>query len=490
VKLRIKDKKFVWSSVSPTYFEDLVNVGISGENSIRILRKDEVPREVLEDERGKKNILVKANLLEKAEIDHIDFDEKRAFRNKNQLLAVKHLKYTAYIEGSTKKLSIEVGSESLIDGIKGCEEIEEGSVIEEEINTNVLLRREIDPNIKKPTKKEGTECLGEGTNGLVREELKRMLSKLKNYQEKEKKEERKAILKAAMFVTDRVQEMFGKGKEIQGIKSTCVPLGNGEYKHEVYQIYDEDGSTVSTGGLRPIAEEEELINILKKSLLPKVLKRAEKLARLLKSEEGAKVCFTSEGQKVNVIFDDLEELSRPSKEEIMLRYVSREVVKGFLRHDYDDKIREKSGKISTDEEVKEIDKLALELSGSIVSSIVHPWKKFIPIESRLGEIMKAIYIEVFNTLTGSAYEKEIRKYWTLGWVKRGEPMIYGKELLKNALGTLIEVKMIKEISAWIPPGEGDEPKAMWNFKIDNVSTEPTFFLETGIDGVVAEIRKD
>jgi hypothetical protein len=494
VKLRIKDKKFVWSSVSPTYFEDLVNVGISGENSIRILRKDKVPREVLEDEKGKKNILVKVNLVEKIEIGHIDFDEKKALRNKDQLLAIKSVNYTAYIESSTKKLSIEVGSGSLIgsliDGIEGCEEIKEGSVIKEVINTEVLLRREIDPKIKKSTEKEGTECLGEGTDDLVREELKRIISKLKNYQEKEQKEERKAILKATTFVAERVQEILGKGKEIQGIKSRCIPSGNGRYVYLVHQTYNGDGNTVSTGGLRPIAEEEELINTLKKSLLPKVLKQAEKLASLLKSEKGAKACFTSEGEKVNIVFDDLEEMSKPSKGEIVLRDVSRNVVKGFLRYDYDDKIREKSGKISTDEEVKEIDKLALELSGSIVSSIVHPWKKFIPIESRLGEIMKAIYIEVFNTLTGSAYEKEIRKYGTLGWVKRGEPMIYGKELLKNTLGTLIEAKMIEEISAWIPPGEGDEPKAMWSFKIDNISTKPTFFLETGIDGVVAEIRKD
>jgi len=31
---------------------------------------------------------------------------------------------------------------------------------------------------------------------------------------------------------------------------------------------------------------------------------------------------------------------------------------------------------------------------------------------------------------------------------------------------------------------------MWSFKIDNISTRPTFFLETGIDSVVAEIKKD
>jgi len=490
VKLRIKDKKFVWSSVSPKYFEDLVDVEISGKNSIRILRKDEVPREVLENEKGKKNILVKVNLIEGIEIDHIDFDEKRALRNKDQLLVIKNMKYTAYIEGSTKKLSIEVGSGSLIDGIKGCEEIEEGSVIKEKINSEVFLKREIDPKIKKTTEKEGTECLGEGTDGLVREELKRILSRLKNLQEKEQKEERKAILKAATFVAERVQEILRKGKEIQGIKSKCIPFGSGKYVYEVYQKYNGDDNTVPAGGLRPIAEEEELINTLKKSLLPEALKRAEKLANLLKSEEGAKACFTSEGQKVNIVFDDLEELSKPSKEEIILRDVSRNVVEGFLRHDYDDKIREKSGKILTDKEVKETDKLALELSGSIVSSIVHPWKKFVPIESRLGKIMETIYIEVFKVLTGSAYKQERRKYETLGWIKSGEPIIYGKELLKNTMGTLIEVKMIEEISAWIPPGEGDRPELMWSFKIDNISTKPTFFLETGIDSVVAEIKKD
>ncbi len=493
VKLGIKDRKFVWSSVSPKYFEDLVKIEISGENSIRMLKKDEVPREALKSEKGKKNILVKVNLVEEIEIVNIGFDEKRALRNKDQLLAIEKMKYIAHIEGSTKKLSIEVGSGSLIDGIKGCEEIEEGRVIKEVINTEVLLRREIDPNIKKSTEKEGTGCLGEGTDDLVREELKRIISKLENYQEKEQKEERKAIFKAATFVAERVQEILRKGKEIKGIKSRCIPSGNGKYTYLVHQTYNGDGSTVSTRELKPIAEEGELINTLntlKKPLLPKVLKQAEKLASLLKSERGAKVCFTSEGEKVNIAFDDLEEMSKPSKEEIILRDVSRNLIKGFLRYDYDDKIREKSGKISTDEEVKDIERLALELSGSIVSSIVHPWKKFVPIESRLGEMIKAIYIEIFKTLTGSAYEQERRKYGTLGWVKSGEPMIYGKELLKNTLGILIEVKMIEEISAWIPPGEGDEPKVMWNFKIDNISTRPTFFLETGIDGVVAEIKKD
>jgi len=490
VKLRIKDKKFLWSSVSPTYFEDLVNVEISGENSIRILRKDEVPREVLEGEKGKKNILVKVNLVEETEIGHIDFDEKRAFRNKDQPLAIKNMGYTSYIKGSTKKLSIEVGSGSLIDGIKGCEEIEEGSVINEEINSEVFLKREIDPKIKKSTEKEGTECLGDGTDSLVREELKRMLSKLKNHQEKEQKEERKAILKAATFVANKVQEILGKGKEIRGIKSKCVPSGSGKYVYKVYQKYNGDGNTVSTGRLRPIAEEEELINTIKKSLLPEVLKRAERLASLLKSEKGAKACFTSESEKAIIVFEDLEEFSKPSKEEMVLRDVSRNVVKGFLRYDYDDKIREKRGKTSTDEEVKEIDRLALELSGSIISSIVHPWKKFVPIESRLDGIMETIYIEVFKVLTGGAYKRERTKYGTLGWVKSGEPMIYGKEILKNTLGILIEVNMIEKISVWIPPGEGDRPELMWSFNIDDIFTKPTFFLETGIEGVVAEIKKD
>jgi len=492
VKMGIRDRNFVFSSVGPKYFgdEDLVNVGILGSNSIRILRKDEVPREVLEGEKGKKNILVRVNLEEKTEIDHIDFNEKKAFRNKDQLLAIKDLNYAAYIKGSTKKLSVEVGSKSLIDGIRGCEEIEEGSVVKEKIETNVFLRREIDPKIKKSIEKQGKECLGEGTDGLIREELERIISKLKNYQERERKEEKKAILKAATFVASRAQEMLGKGKEIQGINSKCIPIGNGKYEYQIYWIHNRNGNAGSEGELRPIAEEEELINTLKKSLLPKALKRAEKLVSLLKSEKGTKACFAYEGEKANIVFEDLEEMSKLSEEEIILRDVSRSVVRGFLGYDYDDKIKEKTGKILTDEEIKETDKLAIELSGSIVSSIVHPWKKFVPIESRLGKIMETIYIEVFKTLTGGAYEQERRKYGTLGWVKKGEPIINGKELLKNALGALIEVEMIEEISAWIPPGEGDEPRVIWDFKIDRIATRPTFFLETGTDGVVAEIKKD
>jgi hypothetical protein len=495
VKLNIKDRKFVWSPVSPIYFEGLVNVGSSGENSIRILSKDKVPEELLESEKEKKkNILVKAKFVKGTEIAHIDFDEKRAFKNKDQLLAIKNMKYTAYIEGSTKKLSIEVGSGSLIDGIRGYEEVEEGNVIKEEISTKVLLRREIDPKIKKSTEKEGTECLGEGTDGPVREELKQILSKLKNYEEKEQKEERKAILKAATFVANRAQEVFGKGKEIQGIKSRCVPLGNGKYTYEVYTSHkeNENGGVESEEGYRTIAWEKELLDIFSKSLLPKALKRAEKIASLLKSEKGVRICFSQEREKVIISFDDLEKMSKASKEELTLSEVSRNVIRDFLRHDYSGEIREKNGKVSVDEEIKEVDKLSLELSGTIVSSIVHPWKKFVPIDSRLNETMEAIYMEVFKTLTGGSYEHGYGKYRMLKWEKSGETMVNGKALLQAALGALIEVRMIEEIFVEIPiEEEGNErPKLAWGFSIDNISTRPTFFLETGIEGMVAEMRRE
>jgi hypothetical protein len=66
----------------------------------------------------------------------------------------------------------------------------------------------------------------------------------------------------------------------------------------------------------------------------------------------------------------------------------------------------------------------------------------------------------------------------------------GLYVVENGKKEKIEIKMIEKMSVWIPKGEGDRPELMWDFEIDNISTKPTFFLETGIEGTVAEMRRE
>jgi hypothetical protein len=162
--------------------------------------------------------------------------------------------------------------------------------------------------------------------------------------------------RTATLTAERVSEVFDKGRVL---KSKCYPIGgsNSSYRYEAHPTkYSKDSGEqeiVYAEGHKPIAEEEELLSTLKEYLLPKILRRAEKTANLLKSEKGTKICFSYGKEKVLISMDELEKISKNSREKIILRETSRNLVREFLKYGYSGEIKEESGKSSLNEEIKE-----------------------------------------------------------------------------------------------------------------------------------------
>jgi hypothetical protein len=481
VKLKVEDKKFIWSPIKPSYLAD-VNIRVLGENSIRILSMEKVPK-ILSERKGKsKSVMVKANLMEEVEISYSP--EQWYTMKRGERISVKEVEYTALLKGFTRTISIEESS-GLVENIK---ENEEGRTKSEKISVRVLLKSDLNPRIEGGREREGDECLGRGLDKLIGEEMRKIASEIRSYEESENNKEKKGALKTARLTAERISEVFNEGRIL---KSKCYTIGGNKssYRYEAYPTkYSEEQETVSAEGHKPIAEEEELLDTLKEYLPPKILKRAEKTASFLKSEKGAKVCFNDGKEKVIVSIDELEEMSKMSKEKLILREISRNLVREFLKYNYSGEIKEESGKPLVNKELKEIDEMALELSGSIVSSIIYPWKNFVPIDSKIREIMENIYTEVFKSMTGSSYTNA-RGGQEMYWVKDGEPMINGKSLLQAAIGVLIEIDVAERIVIRML-GEGQKPAIGWSMYIKkNPVTKPVFFLEIGTKGVVAEVGR-
>ena len=482
VKLKVKDKKFIWSPIKPSYFID-VNIKILGENSIRILSMEKVPK-ILSERRGEsKSLIVKANFVEEVEISYSP--EQRDTMKKGERISVKEVEYTALLKGFTRTLSIEESS-GLVENLK---ETEEGRTKNETISVRVLLRSDLNPRMEGSRDKEGGECLGRGLDKLIGEEMRKIASEIRSYKEREDNNEKKGALKTATLTAERISEVFNEGRVI---KSKCYPIGGSKssYRYEVYPTkHSGEQEAVSAEGHKPIAEEEELLETLREYLLPKTLKKSEKTANFLKSEKGAKICFNNGKEKIIISIEELEEMSKMSREKLILREMSNNLVREFLKYNYSGsgEIKEESGKPLVNEEIKEIDEKALELSGSIVSSIIYPWKNFVPVDSELNRIMENIYTEVFKSMTGDSYTNA-REGQEMYWVKGGELMINGKRLLQAAIGVLIEVDVKERISIRML-GEDQKPATGWSMYISNLVTKPVFFLETGIKGMVAEVGR-
>ncbi len=471
VKLSIKDKEFACLSVKPAYSGDNLNIKVSAENLIRIVREDEVPEKILLENRKRKNktVLVKASFIEKVEI------------SPNSPVSLEEVEYQSVLKGFTRAISIGENPEMVED----LKEIEEGRTTSEMINTKLLLKGYIKPRMRSERNLEGGECLGKGAEELIVKEMRMIAQEIEKYEKKEKDNERKGILKTAKFVAERISEVFEKGKVI---KSKCYKIGldKSSYRYEAYLAYPKEGEIISARGHRPIAEEKELLDIIRKYLLPKILKKAEKTTNLLRSKNGLEICFSSGKEKVVISVDELKKVSEISKK-LMLRNISRDAVREFLKHDYFGEIVGEEGESLVNEELKEIDRLALGLSGTIVSSIIYPWKNLVPIGSSINRIMEDIYKEVFKAMTGGSYIYE-REGQRVHWVKIAEPIVNGEALLRNTIGALIEVDIIERISLRLSGSE--KPVTSWYTMVNKVNdlAKPKFFLETGVEGLVAEIK--
>jgi hypothetical protein len=477
VKLVIKDKEFSWLSVKPIYIEGEVEMKTSDENTVRILSKDEVPEGVLTEdkERKSKTVLVKASFLKKIEI------------SPHTPISVQEIEYNAILKGFTRAISIGESPE-MVEELK---EIEEGRTTSEVIRTILFLKGKLNPRIRTSRDLEEGECLGKEVDEQIAREMRMIAAEIEKYEEKEKDNERKGALKAAKFVAERISEVFEKGKIV---KSRChkIRSDKSSYQYEAYPTYSKEGEIISAEGHRPIVEEKEFSDIIREYLSPE-MKEAEKAARILKSEKGLKVCFSSGEEKVIIRIDDLEEISKNGKEKIILRNASRNVVREFLKNNYSGKIVKEDGESLVNEEIKETDELALKLSGIIVSSVIYPWKNLVPIGSSINnKVMEHIYKGVFKTITGGSY---INRDYTnregqrkVAWLKTTEPMINGKALLQNAIGALIEVDIIEKISLKQTGNEEPVISLYTEAKDKYLQAKPIFFLETGIMDMVAEVK--
>ena len=395
VKLKIEDKKFLWLSTEPVYFGNKVNIKTSAENSIRIVSKDAVseimPSE--EEERKNKKVLVKANFVEEVEISpYIP-------------ISVKEVGYRAIRKGFTRAIYIGENPETVED----LKEIEDGKTMSEIVSIRVFLKRYINPRIKTERNLEGGECLGKDVDELIAKEMKTIASDIEKFEKEENDNKRKGILKTGKLLANRISRMI---EEKKAVKSKCYHVGIARkpfYQYEIYPTYQERGEAVSARGHKPIVEEKEFLEILRKHLTPKILRRAEKDTNFLKPEDGLGLCFIHGEEKVIISVDDLEEISRSGKEKLILKNISRRAVKEFLEHQYSGKIMEENGKQLVNEEIKETDNLALGLSGSVVSSIIYPWKNFVPIDTNINEIMEEIYTKIIQNYDRRIFLKQKRR---------------------------------------------------------------------------------
>ena len=468
VKLRIEDKKFVWLSIKPHYFGKELNIRISDENSIRIVSKDEITEITPPEEEKGKKVLLRANFVEEVEIyPYIP-------------ISVEEVKYRATRKGFTRAISI--GEDAEIEDLK---EIEDGKTTSEIVSIRVFLKGYLNPRIKKERNLEGGECLGKNADELITKEMKTIASEIEKFGEKENDNKRKGILKTGKLIAEKVSEIL---EEKKAVKSKCYQVDRGRkppYQYDIYPTYPEKGEAISARGHKPIVEEKEFLEILREHLTPKILRKSEKSTSFLKPEGGLELCFSRGKEKIIIRVDDLEEISKESKENLIRRNISRKAVKEFLEHYYSGKIMEEDGKMLVNEELKETDNLALGLSGSIVSSIIYPWKNFVLIDTDINEIMKEIYTEVFKTMTGGSFinrEGGVK----MDWVKIVEPMINGKALLQASKGVLIEVEVTEKITIHLVT---PEPMLSLYVKVNELVTKSKFFLETGIRDLVAEIMK-
>jgi hypothetical protein len=469
VKLSIEDRKFLWLSSKPFYSGNEVNIRISYENSIRMVNRDKIPGiEILgEGKRENKAVIVKANLVEEVEISpHLP-------------ISVEEVEYRAIRKGFSREIYIGENPE-IVEGLK---EIEDGKTTSELASIKVLLKGYLNPRIRAERSSEGSGCLGRYADELIVEEMGIIASEIEKHEKDKGGNERKGILKAAKLVTERISEILEKKK---AVKSKCYHVGVAReplYQYDVYSTYPEKEEVISAKGHKPVVEEGEFLEILRRHLTTKILRNAEKAASFLKQEKELELCFSHGKEKVSVIMDSLKEISK-TREKLILRNISRSALGEFLSYEYSGKIVEEDGNPLESKEIKEVDKLALGLSGSIVSSIIYPWRNFVTIFSNINEITEEIYTTVFKTVTGGSFINR-REGERMDWVKIVEPMINGKALLQAATGILIEVEIRERIILRLVK---PEPLLSLYTEANKLATELTFFLDTGIKNMVAEIK--
>jgi hypothetical protein len=423
VKLKIEDKVVEWNTLNMKYeYRSIEAEPSRGQFHMKVLSPENAPVRITKDRR-KKNIILKSELEEIVKVD-----TRPEYRNK--LGNLNEITYTAKVESFVKYLDIDTENfPELV--VEGYGDVGSKKTIEESINFEVFLGEDIDPRIKGGDLRRGPKCLGESSETLINKETRELIKTLLHLGKREIDQEKKDILKLAVFVVTKALEIFNKE---EGVDRECGSP-NISYRSYYYKLYPK-----GVKGYIPLIERETMSSILNKNPLSSVLiKRIENIVNFLGSEGGGRVCFSSGGERVEINFEELDRKLNREGELFYLNLLSTNFAK--MLSDYIGQLRKVGGKeprLEEGEDLKDIDEFSISLSGSLLSSI----KKFPSTDKQISSVLERIYFYVFQALTFSS----LRYDNSSGiWMRKSEkPVLNIKELARFASGVFINLGRIVE----------------------------------------------
>jgi hypothetical protein len=283
---------------------------------------------------------------------------------------------------------------------------------------------------------------------------------------------------------ERISEILNNGENLESESY----LGGPDYCS--YRLYP-----IATKGYVPIieTEKEDLAWSRVGFQAPDIVKEVEKVVEMIDSEMLSRLCFSIEKERKYI--GVMEIGGKSEKEVIYTKSLTDKLAKAFSRYLVQEMInidgkskprKTKNQKILRiedllEKEVGEVNKLALLLSGVVVSSM----KKFPKDMESTMRIMKSIYKRVLLALTMGAYTYEKGKI-----KKRGNMAINWKELTKSILGVALDLPIKEEIITEIP-GEKEREIRRIEKKIEvggSYDEGMILYVDSGIKGKVILIE--
>jgi len=443
VKLKIEDKVVEWNTLNMKYeYRSIEAEPSRGQFHMKVLSPEDAPVRITKD-RGKKNIIVKSELEEIVKVEtRPEYRDKLG--NLNEII------YKAKVESFVKYLDINTDNfPELVVG--GYGEVGSGRTIEESVNFEVFLGEDIDPGIKGGESRKDPECLGKSSETLINKETRDLIKFLLDLEKREIDQEKKDVLKLAVFVVTGALEILLNKEE--GVDRECG-RSDVSYRSYYYKLYPK-----GVNGYMPLIERETITRILNKNPLSSgLIKRTENIVNFLGSEGGSRACFSSGGERVEINFEELDRKLKRDGELFYLKLLSTNFAK--MLSDYIGQLRKMGGKeprLEEGEDLKDIDEFSISLSGYLLSSI----KKFPSTDKQISSVLERIYFYVFQALTFSYLEYNKSSGIWVG--KNEKPVLNIKELARFASGVFINLgRIVEEIRVIVTYeyGRKDNNKAL------------------------------
>jgi hypothetical protein len=489
IKQKVETGSFEWSVIGKN--ENLEAEITSPYIPITLIDQEEVPKEIMEKakEEGKKTILIRSGVQENFKIIRKYFGNRK-FRDKNQEVSIDMVSYRAKVEDLIRSLVIDAETEGPPKVFIERLDENKGRVKDEEIYFSILMRNSLYHVIKSVAEtKEGEKIvkglglLGRLISDSIEEEIEKMAEDLKEREEKETDQDKITILKTARFLLERISETLNNGENVESESH----LGGPDYCS--YRLYP-----IATKGYKPIIEEKEDLAWNRIGFqAPETVKKIERAIDIINSKDLDKLCFNSEEGKRYIKMIEIGDKS--SKELLYIRSLTDKLVKAFGKYF----IQEMTGKEEKpkargtknlknlkmeevlEKEIRDVNKLALLLSGMVLSSI----KKFPKDINLTMQIMEKIYERILLALTTGAYTYERGEI-----KKRGNMALNWKELAKSILGAVMELYIEEDIKIEIPGEREREIKSIEKEIRVNISYNKgmVLYVDSGIKGKVVLIE--